>query len=60
MDKLKPAWQQYKLQHAHNSMEKEAMLALLEEPREWRYSLSKLTLMNGLLLSFMMICCQGG
>lgn len=61
LNKLKPAWRQYKLEHSLDQLEHEAILALIDGPGTSKlYPLSKISLFNGLLLSLLMICCQGG
>lgn len=60
LNRFKPAWQQYKLEKGLDQLEREAILALIDSPEPGRQAVSNVTLINGLLLCFMMVCCQGG
>ncbi|WP_224995302.1 hypothetical protein [Cesiribacter sp. SM1] len=60
MNRLKPAWQQFKLEQGLDQLEREAVLAIIDSPEPGRHRMNKITLINGLLLCFMMACCQGG
>lgn len=60
LDKLKQAWRQYKLASALDQLEQSDILAIIEGPEARVSRISKIAVINGLLLPLMMIGCQGG
>lgn len=60
IDKLKPAWMQYKLENSMDKLDRDTILGIIEAPEPMVYPLSKFTMLNACVMVFMMICCQGG
>ena len=60
LDKLKPAWRQYKLANSMDRLERQDILSMIEIAEPSLYPLSKLTLVNAMMLALLTVCCQGG
>ena len=60
LNNLKPAWQQFRLLNSMQSMDKEEILFIIE--RAERVGISKVHkyLINSIVFTVLIICCQGG
>ena len=60
LDKLKPAWRQYRLANSLRAMEQEDILAIIEQSDRLGISKTHRMLINAAIILFLAICCQGG
>lgn len=60
LNSLKPAWQQFRLLNSMQSIDKEEILFIIERAEYRRISKIPRYLINSIILTVLIICCQGG
>lgn len=60
LDNLKPAWQQFRLLNAMESIDKNEILFIIEQAQDLGVSKTHPVLINFIMFAVFSICCQGG
>jgi len=60
LNNLKPAWQQFRLLNSLQSIRKGEILFIIEQAEDMRTSKMHRGLINSIMFTVLVICCQGG
>jgi hypothetical protein len=60
LNNLKPAWRQFRLLNSMQSMDKEEILFIIERAEEMSISKIHRYLINSIMFTVLIICCQAG
>jgi hypothetical protein len=60
LNNLKPAWRQCRLLNSMQSMDKEEILFIIERAEDMSISKIHRCLINSIMFTVLIICCQGG
>lgn len=60
LDKLKPAWTQFKLESAMHGIVDDQILKIIATQEKAHHITGKGAIVNALMFIFLVICCQGG
>lgn len=60
LNNLKPAWQQFRLVNSMQSIDKEEILFIIHQAEDRSISKIQRGLINSMIVTVLIICCQGG
>ncbi len=60
LNNLKPAWRQFRLLNSMQSMDREEILFIVERAEEMSIRKIHKYLINSIVFTVLIICCQGG